>query len=574
MTARPQRSSQADWRTTLTSQTPTALVVYAFAITAAASGAAFVARLPCCQRLEHAMFYRLFAFDDTYNAAFALLLCALVAVVPPLRRLGAVLAEDCARAPRWVAIGAFVALAIGAHVVYLGHAFSMDEYAPRFQAHVFAIGQVAAHWPVELIDRIVVPGFRGAFLFVDPVTGLTTSTYWPGLAVLLAPLAAFDLEWLLNPALSALALLMMFRLATDLAGDARAGGWAMLFALASPAFTVNAISFYAMPGLLLFDLVFAWLLIQGSVRAAALAGLIGGLALTLHNPVPHAAFALPWLVWLALDRARWPRLAAVLAGYLPCGLGFGLGWPLLVKALGVDPGVTTHASGGFVAGWLDRLHYVFRLPSADLVRARLAATWKLWIWAFPGLWILFGMAQTRSRAMPWLRLLSLSLLITYLFYFLVAFDQGHGWGYRYMHSAWGVVPVVAGVYAASRLGESQGPAWREWMGALAVVGLLATPFFFWQVRANIAENLAGKIAVPAQGYWVVFVAPTPGLYSLDLVQNFPGRGRVLTLWTAGDEQDEALMARLYGDARRVILDARGSAWQLSRPPLPLQSPER
>ena len=42
-----------------------------------------------------------------------------------------------------------------------------------------------------------------------------------------------------------------------------------------------------------------------------------------------------------------------------------------------------------------------------------------------------------------LRLCFDSALLTFFAYFVIPFDQGHGWGYRYFHSAWGVLPVLA-----------------------------------------------------------------------------------------------------------------------------------
>jgi hypothetical protein len=561
-------------RRSIAAQTPLALAAWTVAVSALAACAAYFARWPCCTRLQHAIFFRLFAFDDFRAACLTTAVVALVAWVPAVQRAGAALARALSTRPALSITCVFLALAAGTQVVYLDHALSMDEYAPRFQAHAFASGAIGAHWPVEILDRIVLPEFRGYFLFTDPATGLTTSVYWPGLALLMTPLAAFDLEWLVNPALSALALWLIVRLASDLARDPRAGGWALLFALASPAFAVNAMSFYAMPGLLALDLLFAWLLTRESVVAAGLAGLAGGLALALHNPFPHVLFAAPWLLWLAVDRTRWRRLVAALCGYLPLGAGLGIGWPLTVAHLGIDSAVVADTARGLAEGWRDRLHLIFRLPGYELITVRLDATWKAWIWSCPGLIVLCIMALGRGVKTRWERLLAASLLTTYLGYFLVTFDQGHGWGYRYLHSAWGVLPILAGIFAAQRATGPDGSLWQRWCGGLALAGCLVSPFFMWQVRANIAENVRQRIEVPERGYWVVFVTPQKGLYSGDVIQNFPGRTRVLTLSGHGSAEDQALMARWFPGARRAVDDGRGSAWQLAGPPLPLQAPRR
>src|SRR5258708_28116678 len=33
--------------------------------------------------------------------------------------------------------------------------------------------------------------------------------------------------------------------------------------------------------------------------------------------------------------------------------------------------------------------------------------------------------------------------LTFCAYFFVSLDQGHGWGYRYFHGAFGVIPILA-----------------------------------------------------------------------------------------------------------------------------------
>jgi len=557
-------------RRSLSSRTPTALAAATVALTALAAVAAYLARWPCCTRLRHRIFERLFAFDDFRSACLMVAVIAGVLSIRPLQRAGASLVQEVAARPRLLVVAAFAAMAVGSQVIYLNHALAMDEYAPRFQAHAFATGHLAAHWPVEILDRIVVPFHRGFFLFTSPTTGLTTSVYWPGLALLMTPLAVFDLEWLLNPALSALALWLIYRISTELAGDRQAGAWAMMFAVASPAFLVNGMSFYAMPGLLALDLLFAWLLMRQTTAMAGLAGLVGGLALVLHNPFPHIVFAIPWLLWLVADRQRWRQLAAALAGYVPLGVGLGLAWPLFNARLGIDPAAMPHAGQAAGDGWLDRLLLVFHWPGALLMDARIDATWKLWIWACPGMLVLCAMAVGRRLRAPWAWLLVSSFLLTYLAYFLVAFDQGHGWGYRYVHSAWGVLPILAGIFVAERMAAPDGERWRHCCGGLVLAGLLVLPYFLWQAHANISENVRQVIAVPAQGYWAVFVTPQAGLYTGDVIQNFPGRSRVLTLYSEGQDADRALIAHWYPGAQLVVDDSRGSAWRLCAPPLPLQ----
>ena len=57
--------------------------------------------------------------------------------------------------------------------------------------------------------------------------------------------------------------------------------------------------------------------------------------------------------------------------------------------------------------------------------------------------ILAVVGALRWRRDALCRLLTASALLTLFGYFLVPVDQGHGWGYRYFHSAWMALPLLA-----------------------------------------------------------------------------------------------------------------------------------
>lgn len=499
---------------------------------------------------RYPIYERLFAFNDVWQSLAMLAALALALALRPLREAAARLAAWLGGHPVAGAALAFVGLAAGALFVCRGHPLSMDEYVPWMQAHAFAQGRGAAAYPRELLDLIVHPRVQGSFIVVDHASGAAMSVYWPGLALLLTPLVAPGLGWCLNPALAALTLWLLHRLASDAAQDECAGGWAMLAALASPQFTVSALSWYAMPGELALNLLFLWLLLQPRRRSAFAAGLVGGLCLLMHNPVPHALMALPCLAWLARDRARWPRLLAVLIGYVPLGLGLGLGWWWLKAGFG-DAAAAQPAS---TAGLLGMLGQVFEWPNEPLLLTRYQAAWKTWIWAVPGLLLVPLMPRTRPLAE---RLLLAAFALTFVFYLFVSYDQGHGWGYRYIHPVWAALPLAAGLWMAGASAQA-----RQWGSAALAAGLLATPVFLWQTQATIDHALSFRLAPQGPGDWVVFVAQTTGRYRQDLVQNAAFPASPLFLVSGGDRADRALMARLYPDAVEVMQDSRGSAWRL------------
>ena len=133
---------------------------------------------------------------------------------------------------------------------------------------------------------------------------MVASVYWPGWALILAPFAAAGVSWLANPLLGGLAVLLVHRLVLQLTASNSAAGLAALLTVASPAFTVNAFSLYSMNAHLVCNTAFTILLLRPTPLRALAAGLIGSLALVLHNPVPHLLFAVPWICWLAVRDSR------------------------------------------------------------------------------------------------------------------------------------------------------------------------------------------------------------------------------------------------------------------------------
>ena len=72
------------------------------------------------------------------------------------------------------------------------------------------------------------------------------------------------------------------------------------------------------------NLAFVALLLEPTAYRALGAGLVGSLALILHNPVPHALFAAPWIVAMAMDRDQRRYYVPLMLGYLP-GVAVGSG---------------------------------------------------------------------------------------------------------------------------------------------------------------------------------------------------------------------------------------------------------
>jgi hypothetical protein len=517
---------------------------------------------------HYLIFDRLFLFYDCWLAALQIAIVALVWWVPGVRHAGVQMAAAFGRHPLRTAAATVVVLAVAARFVYRAMPFAMDEYAPLAQSYAFAHGQLTWFVPVDLLDRMIPLGFRGYFMAVNPTTGETASMYWPGFAALLAPFSAAGVPWLLNPLLAGLSVLLIHRLALRLIGGHEAAGWASLFALASPVFTVSAISFYSMTAHLALNLLFLLWVLDGRISRACMAGLVGGLALNLHNPVPHALFAAPWLAWLAWDRRRWPALLALGLGYLPLGVGIGITWPMLLATIpghgahGAHAAAAVTPGGGLWAFVEAKFAAAFALPNLAIVFVRLQATWKIWIWNFPGLLILTVAAVRRGN--PRLLLLGASALCTYVVYWFVPFDQGHGWGYRYLHSAWAALPLLAAAFIVTPRPDPLDEAgWRGYSGGLAIASLvLATTLAWAEVHEVMGQHLAQRLPIPAQGRWLEFVRFDWSLYTWDMIQNMPGNSRQLILMSFGAPADTRLVTSHFPGARLVREDLRGSLWSL------------
>ncbi len=518
------------------------------------------------------IFYRLFAFED-YAAAYLFLAVILIAGVPDLQRLAEEIARRIGERPALVSGITTIVLAAGALWVYHAHPLAMDEAAPYMQSKAFAEGKLVGKFPPALLDWLVVPGFQNHFIHVSRQTGEVASSYWPGFALLLTPFMALGIPWLCNPVLGGLSVWVIHRLTVRVTGSVEAAAAAVLFSIASAAFVVNAISFYSMTAHLLCNAIFALLLLEPTPRRAFFAGLIGGLALTLHNPVPHLLFAPPWLAWVLTRKDRWPLAAAIAAGYLPWIVVVGFGWSHLLHGLAGPSAATgkSLASGSPLAQIGTQLGRVVKLPGATELSDRLIGLSKLWLWAAPLTVLAAGVGFWRQRANTAFRLLLASAILTFIGYLFVPLNQGHGWGFRYFHSAWFVLPVFAAGLIAPVRGTSASirvdtiPLAR-WALAGALGGLLVMiPYFAWQVHSFIDADLA-QIPQAERGQpRVVIFDPESGYYSQDLVQNDPFlRGPAIRVFTHGRQEDVAMLKEHFPDLVLLSRSPRGSVWGYER----------
>lgn len=472
-------------------------------------------------------------------------------------------ALDCLDRYRYLIAAALaVLLAVGTLTIYHNHPLSVDEFAQLFQAKIFAKGRIWTTYPPELLDWLL-PFTRYGFFRPGWVTGQVICDYWPGLSLLQAPFVLIGAPWLLNPLLGAGALLLIRRLATELYPDTNAPAWAMLFALASPAFIINSLSYYSLPALLFLNLLFTVLILRGTPRMLFAAGVVGSLALIQKNPLPHVSYAMPWIVWLLARRGGWRALVWLAIGYAPLSLLVGVGWALLRADLASQ--APAEGNTVYEAPW--RLLSIFSAKAfLATLFCRVLGFLKLAAWAVPGLIVLAILGARTAWKDARVRALAACMLVSFAGYLLFTVTQGHGWGYRHVHGAWAVLPLLACGAVAGRK-DGVRPTFTP-VSRLAVISILLSLIFLnglrlYQVDAWMDRHLAQLPPLDPDRKQVCFIRPWEGYYSVDLVQNDPFlRQRAIVLKSHGLETEEPFMANYFPDASRESGGPNGQVWNL------------
>ncbi|HEV7609031.1 MAG TPA: hypothetical protein VGO61_16935 [Steroidobacteraceae bacterium] len=518
-----------------------------------------------------AIFFVLFAFFDYGAAKLALAILLLALFVPRwdgfdrlLRRLG--------EHPILIGSAVTVLLSLGTLFIYRNQPLSMDEFAPFFQSQVFASRHVSGQYPVDLLNYLIPGEFQNWFLNISRDTGDVSSSYWPSFALLLTPFTLLGIPWACNAVLSGLTIIVLNRLALRLFESVEAAGMVMLFTLASPVFFADGISYYSMTSHMLANSLFALLVLKPTAGRLVAAGVVGSIALTLHNPVPHFLFALPWFVWLARKEKPVARLAALCAGYLPLSIVLGIGWFVYSGQLVHDGGAVT---GG--VGSLGGVVLAFAWPDLTLLYARLVGLAKLLLWAAPCVLLLTFAGGWRARADRRIATLSASALLTFAGYLFVWADQGHGWGFRYFHSAWLVLPLLATafLYTPSENPRSanapavESPAItdaRTYIVACALMSLLVGVALRASQMGEFMDRHLAQLPHYAGTEPRVVVISGVGFYPYDLVQNDPFlRKDEVRMVQVGKNQTAAAIRRHFPTYQVVYRDQRGEVWSDASP---------
>jgi hypothetical protein len=501
------------------------------------------------------IFQHLLANQDALTVWLSVFISLIAAARIDVSRLSQGVTFLSAR-PALTAATCAVACGLLTLTVYRNFPLSMDEYAAVFQAKIFSHGVVTGLFPVDLIDWLVPDKFNHYFFMASAETGQVLEKYWPGFSLLLTPFEFFGIPWACNSCLAGLSLYLIYRITYTITGSQRSAGLAMFFCIGSSAFIANAISYYSMQAHMTASLVYVWLLMVPTRTKALCAGLVGSLALILHNPLRHTLIAVPWLIGLLIDPKQRRYAPWIAMGYLPFAVGIGVPWFIF------NSGTTFNSNAVSTVSRASGLVNAFVAPSAATLSMRLASLSKLWVWAIPGLVVWAAIGLHRYRGHPVVVKLGLSVAITFLGYLCVPFDQGHGWGHRQFHAAWGFLPILAGCAMAHR--ESISNRLTSYaLCATALSLLILVPAQLYLMSSFINKQMHQVPEPVTLGCTVQFINMDTGFYPEDLIRNDPFlHDHTITMVDKGTTANATLVRTRWPNAVLTKHGTWGEQWTI------------
>jgi hypothetical protein len=159
------------------------------------------------------------------------------------------------------------------------------------------------------------------------------------------------------------------------------------------------------------------------------------------------------------------------------------------------------------------------------------------------------------------------VLATLFGYLFVPLDQGHGWGFRYFHSAWIALPILAAAALKpgspeDRAGLFEDSGTRTFVTACALMMLVGgTGFRALQMHGFIVRQQNQMPAYSGTERRVVIIDSRVSFYGRDLIQNDPWlRGGVIRMVSHGSPADAQMMHEQFPDLHQVYSDRFGSVW--------------
>ena len=441
-----------------------------------------------------------------------------------------------------IAVLVTVIVAAGTQLVFRDFALSMDEFMLRYQSVILQRGYLVA--PVDSEMLSIASAQRPGFLIVDAEHKYWAPGYRPGTAILHATFSRFGLDWLMNAFFCGASIILVAAIARKtLPNVPGATVWAAVFLASSPQFLLTGMTPYTMTAHLLASLLWLYLFLLDRPVTHVLAMLVGAMAIGLHQINVHLMFALPFLIHLLFWRRNW-RLAACYSLIYATALGGWIFWMDIAawvhKLDAVEVTLDTGIGGGaeYLTHVIDSGMERFEWKNAAYWAMNLSRflAWQNAI-AIP----FFVLTIVSWRHLPvQLKLMAWSIVTTLAPYIALMPDQGHGWGYRYLHPVLGNMAILAtfGLLCAAS-------AMADRLRHLAVLFTALTILIALPLRANQANFVITPMEgamkfVRSRDADTVLVDTSSIWYGNDLVRNDPFlRNRPLIL-AVGDLSDQHL----------------------------------
>lgn len=415
--------------------------------------------------------------------------------------------------PVIVAVGILVATSIGRFAVYQNFDLCIDECLNDFEVRILDQHHLVATLPQKWRDyqnALKVP-----YENYNPSKGYWASGFLPGFAGLDYIFSQFDLSWALSPTLAALSIVLLASVArrTFPENPMLAGNLAVLLLAFSPQFLAMALTKFAWTAHLCGTLLWVWLFIHPNRLLFLLTPILGALLIGLHQPHVHPLVAAPFVLRLMYTH-QWRNFCWFVAWYL---VGAG-GWYQVFTLLrppafagGSDLNNLLPAAGPSIIPVL--LSLIFAVFHATTLLA----------WTTPLLIPFIGMFLFTWKQQPSVvRDGFLAVCLTFLFYLFFPHPQGHGWGFRYLHSAYGLLALAASGGALM--------FWREGGNSQVSKALLAgvifslvvqVPYRIYEMRTMVRPLALTWNYISRQPYDFVIIKTSDFWYSWDLIRNDP-----------------------------------------------------
>ena len=415
--------------------------------------------------------------------------------------------------PLTAALGVLVATCVGRFEVHQNFDLCVDEHLNDFEVQILSRDRLVAPMPKEWRDYQ--EALKIPYENYNAKTGCWASGFLPGFASLDYIFSEGDASWALSPALAALSLLLLAGVArrTFPADPALAANLAVVLLAVSPQFLAMALTKFAWTAHLCGSLLWVWLYIQPNRILFLLTPILGALLIGLHQPHVHPLVAAPFVLRLFYTR-RWRDFSWFVFWYLVGSWGWYQVFALLRP--------TAYTSGGDIHNLLPASGFSMMSVLLALIVATFH-TVTLFAWATPVLIPFLGIfLLTWRKQPPLLQDGFFAVGLTFCFYLFFPHPQGHGWGFRYLHSAYGLLALAAagGAWTLCREGWNA-QVTKALLAGAAFSLLVQVPYRIYEIRGMVRPLALTWNYISTRPSDFVVIKTSDFWYSWDLIRNDP-----------------------------------------------------